>query len=250
MPLSGTQVSSSPDKKALMREKLIERHLPLVTFTVERMTQFLSAGVMERKDAIGYGTHGLINAIDNFDESKGCSFSSYAMLRIRGAIIDAARANDIVPRSQRKLMREVEEANWDLANQLGRSPTVKEIALRTGFGIDQIRTLMDTRGARIQSLDSASSHSDEPYEREIEDQDESIDPAAVLERKATADVLRIATGTLRERDQTIIDMRYRQGLAFRTIGQRLNISESRVSQIHLRILGSLKKTLISFDAAA
>jgi RNA polymerase sigma factor (sigma-70 family) len=109
------------------------------------MSEFLGSGVMDREDAIGYGSKGLIAAVDNFDASKGTSFASYAIMRIRGAIIDAAREMDILPRSQRRRMREVEGANMELANQLGRWPTVKELAMKTGLSIEEVKALQDQR---------------------------------------------------------------------------------------------------------
>lgn len=245
----GVPTDYSGSEKDLAREQLIERHLPLVTYTVTRMTSFLSTGVMELEDAIAHGVRGLINAIDNFDASKDVSFSSYATLRIRGAVIDAAREMDFVPRSQRRLMREVDNASWSLANLLGRSPTNTEIALQTGMSLDQVRSLVDKRSVQIQSLDLPTPHDEDAPAREIEDDDESVNPEAVVERKVMSELLSRATRMLKGRDRDIIDMRYNQGLPFRVIGRHFSISEARVSQIHLRILGNLRKTLQSFDAA-
>ncbi len=231
------------------REQRIERHLPLVTFTVNRMTEFLGTGVMDREDAIGYGAKGLISAVDNYDASKGTQFSTYAVLRIRGAIIDAARAMDILPRTQRTRIKEVEQTNWELATKLGRWPTVKELSLKTGLPIDEVKHLQSQRGMQVQSLEQVTSSRDEEYEWQIEDTDESVDPASVADRKAVSKILGAAMNNLEKRDRQIIHMLYNQELPLRAIGAQLSISESRVSQIHQRILSRLRAHLQAKDAA-
>ena len=127
------------------REQLIERYMGLVPFTVGRMTEFLGSGVMEREDAIGYGVNGLISAVDKYDSTKGAALSTYAVLRIRGAIMDAARAMDILPRTQRRRIREVEQTTWDLTTQLGRWPTVKELSLKMGRSTKEIKQVYSFR---------------------------------------------------------------------------------------------------------
>lgn len=255
IPLFATVLSpateTAPVKETAQqtREELIERHLPLVTFTVNRMSEFLGSGVMEREDAIGYGIKGLISAVDGFDPSKGATFATYAVLRIRGAIIDAARAMDILPRTQRQRIRDLEQANQDLASQLGRWPTVKELALKTGQSIDEVRQIQAHRGMQVVSLENTTSSRDEDYEWQLEDPDESVDPAVVVDRKAVSGLLTSAMNNLDNRERQIINMLYNQGLPLRDIGKRLSISESRVSQIHRRILDRLRAQLQRWDAA-
>jgi RNA polymerase sigma factor for flagellar operon FliA len=244
-----TETETVEDSTPETRHQLIERHLPLVTFTVNRMTEFLGSGVMERDDAIGYGVKGLISAIDNYDGSKGAALSTYAVLRIRGAIIDAARQMDILPRTQRHRMKELEQTTWDLATALGRWPTVKEIALKSGQSIDVVRTLQAQRGMQVVSLEQSMSSRDADYEWELEDPDESIDPASVADRKALGSLLKDAMGTLEKREQQILHMLYNEELPIRVIGKHLCISDSRVSQIHQRVLRRLRG-LIEVSAAA
>lgn len=231
------------------REELIERHLPLVTFTVNRMSEFLGSGVMEREDAIGYGVKGLISAVDNFDPTKGATFATYAVLRIRGAIIDAARAMDILPRTQRQRIRDLEQANQDLAAQLGRWPTVKELALKTGQSIGEVRQIQANRNMNVVSLEQSTSSRDEEYEWQLEDPDETVDPAVVVDRKAVSALLGTAMNNLDLRERQILHMLYNQGLPLRDIGKVLSISESRVSQIHRRTLDRLRSQLRRWDAA-
>ena len=231
------------------REQLIERHMDLVPFTVGRMTEFLGSGVMEREDAIGYGVKGLISAVDKYDSTKGAAFSTSAVLRIRGAIMDAARAMDILPRTQRHRIREVEQTTWDLTTQLGRWPTVKELSLKLGRPTNEIKQLQDQRGMQVQSLEQTMSSRDEDYEWQIEDPDESGNPASVVERKAVSKLLATAMSSLETRERQILHMLYNQELPLRAIGANLSISESRVSQIHKRTLTRLRGHLQANDAA-
>jgi RNA polymerase sigma factor for flagellar operon FliA len=246
-PATETETVDESAKQA--REQLIERHLPLVTFTVNRMTEFLGSGVMEREDAIGYGVKGLISAIDNFDTTRGATFSTYAVLRIRGAIIDAARAMDILPRTQRHRIREIEQTTWDLATQLGRWPTVKELALKSGLPINEVKLLQSQRGMQVQSLEQSMSSRDDDYEWQIEDPDESVDPANVADRQAVSKTLATAMHSLEKRERLILHMLYTQELTLRVIGAHLSISESRVSQIHQRTLARLRAHLQTKGAA-
>lgn len=249
LPSTVTTTSSTSEASEKARHDMIERHLPLVTYTVGRMTDLIGSGVMEREDAIGHGVKGLIGAVDNFDATKGASFSTYAVLRIRGAIIDAARAMDILPRSQRQRARDIEQTTLELANLLGRWPTVKEIALKSGLNVTEVKHLQHQRGLQIHSLDQAMSSRDEDYEWPLEDTDENTDPATVADRKAVSKLLSAAIGSLGERDREVIHMHYNKGLTFRHIGNHLNISESRVSQIHQRVLTRLRTHFESHDAA-
>ena len=244
-----TETETVDESAKQTREQLIERHLPLVTFTVNRMTEFLGSGVMEREDALGYGVKGLISAVDNFDTTKGATFATYAVLRIRGAIIDAAREMDILPRTQRHRIREVEQTSWDLATQLGRWPTVKELALKTGLPINEVKLLQSQRGMQVLSLEQTMSSRDEDYEWQVEDPDQSIDPARVADRKAVSKLLATAMTSLDRRERQILHMLYNQELPLRVIGTKLSISESRVSQIHQRTLSRLRAHLQAKDAA-
>ena len=231
------------------REQLIERHLPLVTYTINRMTQFLNSGVMEHEDAFSYGVKGLISAVDNYDASRGTSFATYAVVRIRGAIFDAARTMDFLPRSQRKRSRELEQVRWALATELGRWPTMKELSERTSLPIQEVKQHLSQRGMQVQSLEQNILSRGHDYESRFEDPDESGDPAAVMDRKITCQLVRAATNSLESRDRLIVHLHYNRGLPFRIIGSKLNISESRVSQIHHRILARLRTQLTAQDAA-
>ena len=231
------------------REQLIERHLPLVSYTLRRMSEFLNSGIMEHEDAFSYGVKGLINAVDNYDSSRGTTFATYAVVRIRGAVIDAARSMDFLPRTQRQRIRALEQTTWELTTMLGRWPTVKEISLKTGLPIEDVKYIQSQRGANVQSLEQTLSSHDDEYEWQLEDPDETINPAAVADRKAVSRVLGTAMNAMEKRDREILDMHYNRDLPFGVIGDYLSISESRVSQIHHRIIARLRSHLESKGAA-
>ena len=227
------------------REEMIVRNLPLVTFIVGKMADESGASPIDREDAIAYGTEGLIQAVDHFDEDRGVTFASYAIRRIRGSILDAIRRNDLLPRSLRKSTREIEKANLELANMLGRWPTLKELALKLGMPLEQVRSIIGHGSSRVVSLEKmmgdGSQEGTKPWE--IADPDESPDPALRVDRKAATALLGQALNSLSRRDREIVLLRYGRAMPFHEIGKRMNLSESRVCQLHKRILSGLNKRL-------
>jgi RNA polymerase sigma factor for flagellar operon FliA len=227
------------------REEMIVRNLPLVAFVVGKMADESGASPLDREDAIAYGTEGLIQAVDNFDPERGTTFASFAIRRIRGSILDAIRRNDLLPRSIRKNTRELEKANLELANMLGRWPTVKELSLKVGMPIEQVRGIMGHSNSRVVSLEKlmGDDTTDGMPRWEAPDPDNYVDPAMATDRKAVLQLLGSALGTLSHRDKEIVRLRYVRALPFHEIGKVMNLSESRVCQLHKRILSSLNKRL-------
>ena len=136
------------------RQQMIVKHLPLVTFVVSRMSsETQAASVFDREDAIGYGVEGLIQAVDNYDPRRGTSFASFAVRRIRGSILDAIRKQDPLPRSLRRCARGVEQASQELAAQLGRWPTHRELAMRLGLSLAEFHTVLSRTNSRVVSLE-------------------------------------------------------------------------------------------------
>ncbi len=130
------------------REEMIVQNMPLVTFVVNKMADETGASPIDREDAIAYGTEGLIQAVGNYDPARGTTFASFAIMRIRGSVLDAIRRMDLLPRSLRKSTRELEKANVELATMLGRWPTPKELSLKVGMSLDQVRSITGHSGAR------------------------------------------------------------------------------------------------------
>ncbi len=229
------------------REALILRHMPLVTFVVNRLsTDRTNTLGLERDDALGFGTEGLIQAIDGFDESRGTKFASYAIRRIRGSILDAVRRQDPLPRSLRHSTRQVEQASQELATQLGRWPTVKEVAMRLGMSPADVMEIKRHASPRFVSLENVlqDTNGDGGVGRyDPADHDDRSDPAIAAERQAALLRLQDAMILLQERDQAILRLRYGESKPFHEIGRLLGLSESRVCQLHKRILSSLRARL-------
>ena len=229
------------------REKMIVRHLPLVTFVVGRMSSENRAATgLDREDAIGYGVEGLIQAVDNYDPRRGTSFASFAVRRIRGSILDAIRKQDPLPRSLRRSARELDHASQELASQLGRWPTHRELATRLGLNLHELHSLLSRTNPRVVSLERSledgagdgQTHTWDPV-----DDDEEGDPARATELKATMRLLSEALKTLTPRERAILRLRYSESLAFHEIGGLMGLSESRVCQLHKKILASLRREL-------
>lgn len=227
------------------RDEMIVRNLPLVTFIVGKMADESGANPIDREDAIAYGTEGLIQAVDNYDPERGVTFASYAIRRIRGSILDAIRRNDLLPRSLRKSTREIEKANLELANMLGRWPTTKELAMKLGMPLEQVRSIMGHSSSRVVSLekmlDDGATGGVAPWE--AADPDQTPDPATTVDRKAASMLLGEALNSLSHRDKEIVRLRYAKAMPFHEIGREMNLSESRVCQLHKRILSGLNKRL-------
>lgn len=229
------------------RDEMILKHLPLVAFVVGRMStdRHTTLG-LEREDAMSYGTEGLIQAVDAYDPSRGTSFASFAVRRVRGAVLDAMRRQDPLPRSLRRTTRQAEQARQELAAQLGRWPTQKELALRLGISVAEMQEAHQRASSRFVSLEHAL------WDREYEDSarvwdpaddDDRGDPAQALERRASLSLLRRAVDGLNERDRAILQLRYGEARPFHEIGKRMGLSESRVCQLHKRIIGQLRRRL-------
>ncbi len=232
---------------------MIIRHMPLVAFVVGRMSGDGQRTLgMEREDALGYGLEGLIQAVDSFDPTRGTSFASFAVRRIRGSILDAIRKMDPLPRSVRRSAREVDRASQDLAAQLGRWPTPKELAFRMGVDVEQVRHVQRQLSSRFVSLEHTLQNrtGDSATAWDPADEDELSDPGMVAEYEASMDLLRSCLTRLTPREQAILRLRYVENKPFHEIGSMLGLSESRVCQLHKRILGQLKRQMNTEAEAA
>lgn len=228
------------------RQAMIVKHMPLVAFVVSRMsTDNQKTLGLDREDALAYGIEGLIQAVDAFDEDRGVSFASFAVRRIRGSILDAIRRMDPLPRSLRKSAREVEAASQDLSATLGRWPTPKEIAFRMGIQTEQLDGIMRHTGSKFISLEHVLQDrgGDSGSSLDPVDDDESGDPAKAADHNASLQLLDIALKDLTARDRAILKLRYADSKPFHEIGEMMGLSESRVCQLHKRILSTLRRHL-------
>ncbi len=229
------------------KELLILEYLPLVKYVAARLAIGLPPSV-EIDDLIGSGTIGLLSAVERYDPSRDNKFSTYAIARIRGSMLDELRSMDWIPRSVRKKARRVEEAYARLENRLRRPAMDDEVAKELAVSVPEFLEILDeVRGTALVSLDDFMSPTDSSSTMRIHDTVEDqgrIDPAAALEVEKMRKVLEAALDSLPERDKLVIILYYYEELTLKEIGSTLGVSESRVSQIHtkaiLRLRGRLR----------
>src|SRR6201991_2568912 len=236
------------------REQLVVAYSPLVKYVAGRMSSGLPAHV-EEADLISYGLLGLINAIERFDLSREIKFETYAITRIKGAIIDELRALDWVPRSVRARAREIEKAHAKLEHQLHRTPTDEEMARELKITIDEFQeALVKTSTSTVVALDELWAVSDSSGDAvslldTLHDPD-APDPEQMLAQSELKDRLADAIAALPEREKLVIALYYYENLTLREIGEVLGVTESRISQLHTKAVLRLRSRLQSEDAEA
>jgi len=233
------------------RDGAIRQYAPLVKYVVGRLAIGLPA-ILDYEDILSYGTIGLIEALDRFDDSKGVKFETYAISRFRGAIIDALRSLDRLPRSVRQKARRLEQVTVALTADLGRDPTDAELA--TGMGMTREaynQTLIDSSWVTV-SLDGLldrDENSDGAAAMELPADPNEEDFTRRLEKRQMLEALTGAVKSLPEREWLIVSLYYRDEMTMKEIAQILDISESRVCQLHGRALGRLRARLARDRAA-
>ncbi|MDP8958747.1 MAG: RNA polymerase sigma factor WhiG [Actinomycetota bacterium] len=231
------------DKEA--REGLILNYSPLVKFVAGRVAVGLPRNV-EQADLVSYGIFGLIDAIDRFDLSRGVKFETYAVTRIRGAILDELRALDWVPRSVRARAREIERSIAELEHTLRRSATEEELAHHMGIPLAQLQDdLAEISLLGLVALDELinSQERDSASIGELMPDPRGTDPVAAFEVEETRRVLADAINRLPDRERLVVTLYYYEGLTLSEIGQVLSVTESRVCQIHTKAVLSLRNRM-------
>jgi len=224
-----------------LRNRLIERYLPIVYSRAERLWAKLPEGI-ELDDLIQVGTCGLMDAISSFDPSRGIRFEAFCLTRIQGAMQDELRAMDWAPRPIRSKSTKLNEAYKALEQQYGRKPTDQEIADTLGISGEELHQIYaETHSINVTSLDRT--FADQDGSKEVREIDmvadrRSEDPT---ERLAKIDMIRTFTKGLNKTERMIVIMYYYEELTMREIGLALEISESRVSQMHSAIVDRMKK---------
>jgi RNA polymerase sigma factor FliA len=228
------------------RERLVVAYSPLVKFIAGRMASGLPSHV-EEADLISYGLLGLIGAIERFDLEREIKFETFAVARIKGAIIDELRSLDWVPRSVRARAREVEKAHAELEARLQRTPTDEEMAERLEMTVHEFENaLLDIANSSVLALDDLWTFADpEGGGGQLSVLDTIQDPAAVdphaeAEASALKDRLADAIESLPERERLVIALYYYENLTLREIGEVLGVTESRVSQLHTKAVLGLR----------
>jgi len=232
------------------REKLILHYAPLVKYVASRVATGLPSSV-EQADLVSYGMFGLIDALGKFEPGRGNKFETYAIPRIKGAIIDELRAMDWVPRSIRFKAREIEKANADLEAMLKRQPTEKELAERLGISLRELHDVVSQISfVSVLALDEmVSVGADRGEQVSLIDTlaDKGIDPTQGVESQETRSLLNAAINDLSEREKIVVTLYYFEGLTLAEIGGILGVTESRVCQIHTKAVGVLRGQLTEVD---
>jgi RNA polymerase sigma factor FliA len=236
---------TSDDQKA--RDGLVVAYSPLVKYVAGRMGAGLPAHVDEA-DLISYGLGGLISAIERFDLSREIRFETYAITRIKGAILDELRALDWVPRSVRARARQIERANVKLEAKLQRVPTEEELAGELEMSIEDFRgALLQIANSSISALDELWSPSNSSGESisllDTLNDPNAPNPERIVEQNELRDRIAESLERLPEREKLVIALYYYENLTLREIGEVLRVTESRVSQLHTKAVLGLRSHL-------
>ncbi len=243
MAVQEVWVQFKKDNDPQVRQKLLEEYLTLVKNVAGRMAMGFPKSV-ELSDLVNTGVIGLIEALSNFDPSRGVKFETYAVPRIRGAILDELRSLDWVPRSTRAKSREIEKATSKLENRLGRRPSGRELAKSLKISPDELfSTLDDVSSTTILSLDELIYKKEDnrqvPRVETLEDLSyENV--LGDLEKEELKAYLIQAISHLSEQERLVVALYYHEELTLKEIGEVMQISESRVSQIHTKAVLKLR----------
>ncbi len=229
-------------KSAVIREQIIIEYVPLVKVVAGRLSIYLGSNV-EYDDLVSYGIFGLIDAIDKFDYGKGIKFETYASLRIRGSILDQIRKLDWIPRSVRQKQKAIDTAVKTLEKELGPNYSDSDMAKELGISEDEyLNWLSQTNISNISSIEDfldqgneVKASSNRSYAR--------IEPEKVVEESELKEKLEEALDILTEKEKKVILLYYYEDLTLKEISRVMDVSESRVSQLHSKALKKLKNGL-------
>ncbi len=232
----------SKNRSEKLREQIILEYVPLVKLVAGRLNMYLGYTV-EYDDLVGYGVFGLIDAIDKFDFDKGIKFETYASLRIRGSILDQIRKMDWIPRSVRQKQKQMEAAIAKLEKEKGVNLKDKEIAEELGITLDEYRSWEGlTNISNIASLDEFMEQGTETAGNEFKN-NVFIEPEEAVDREEVKKLLMEALELLTEKERKVVLLYYYEELTLKEVASVLEVSESRISQLHSKALEKMKKHL-------
>lgn len=233
-------LADKSDKES--RDLLIVQYIYLVRYVVGRVKVSLPATI-SIEDIAGYGVEGLINAVERFSPHKNSRFETYALIRIRGAILDKIRSQDFLPRSVRKKIKEIKQAIEVLKQEYGRVPTTAEIAEYLDMEPSKVTQIMseDVTITSIYEKRGTSEDSMEIIDTIVDT--EKLNPHEAAEEKNVKSDLQRALMRLPERERVLMVLYYQENMTMKEIGETLNMSESRVCQLHAQGLMKLKNIL-------
>ncbi len=233
-----------------IKEQIINEYAYLIKYVAGRLSMYFGTNV-EFDDLVGYGAFGLIDAIDKFDINKGVKFETYASLRIRGSIIDSIRDLDWVPRSLRQKNKELEKVYAELENEIGHSASDTEVAQKMGISMDEFYKLLND--VNVSSMMSLEEFMEQNYDRGLGIPSEDIEdkPEDYVQNSELKQILAEAINKLPEKEKTVISFYYFEELTLKEISAIMNVTESRISQLHtkalLRMRGKLGRHKIMLE---
>ena len=229
-----------------IRDMFVKQYAPLVKYVAGKVAMVMPHNV-EFDDLVGFGVFGLFDAINKFDPEKHVKFKTYAVTRIRGAILDELRSIDWVPRSVRQKTREIEDTIHHLESSLGRSANDREIAKEMRMSLkDFHKTMMKISGTSILSLNDVWYTGDENDKVSIVDSIESpssLNPDMIIEKEEIKRVIVEAINELPEKEKKVLVLYYYEDLTLKEIGKVLEVTESRISQLHTKAIMRLRAKL-------
>ncbi len=246
-PLAGTEKEAAQtmhtEDVALERESAIRQYGPLVRRVAAQMISRLPANV-ELDDLVQAGMIGLFDSLSRYEAEQGAQFETFAMQRIRGAMLDELRATDWLPRSVRRSQRAIENAIRGLEHALKRAPLEREVAEAMGMGLSEYRQMLgQARGAQLVYLNELTEHNADEDFLERFAMEEGSEPMQALRDHGFRDALIAAIEELPERERMVMGMYYDEEMNLREIGAVLGVTESRVSQLHSQAVARLRVKL-------
>ena len=224
-----------------LREKLIIEYSQLVKIVAGKLSMYLGYNV-EYDDLVGYGVFGLIDAIDKFDYGKGIKFETYASLRIKGEILDQIRRMDWIPRTVRQKQKQLDSAYKVIEERTGRLATDEELADELGISLDELCDMQnEAKVSNIISLDEYMEQGDikvEPVETK-----DYMQPDKVVEKEELKKMLMEVLETLTDKEKRVILLYYYEDMTLKEISSVMDVSESRVSQLHSKALVKMRARL-------
>lgn len=223
-----------------IRQLLIEEYIGLVKIVAGRMYNFYGSKI-EYEDLVGFGVMGLIDSIERFDISKNIKFETYAQIRIKGTIIDNIRKLDWIPRTLRKKSKDIQNGMISLENKLGRTPTKEELSDFLCISVNELESILaDTTNFNIASLEDLLVNKGEYY---INNDKDINTPEDIFEKKEIIETLGRIIDELKDNEKIVISLYYYEELTYKEIGHIMELSESRISQIHSKAILNIKNKL-------
>ena len=224
------------------RDTLIVQYIYLIRYVVGRVKVTLPSTI-SIEDIAGYGVEGLINAIERYSPQKNTRFETYALIRIRGSILDRIRSQDFLPRSVRKKIKDIKNAQEHLKQELGRIPTTSEVANFLDMDPEKVTQILSEDTTMTSLYDKKGSTDDSVEIIDTIQDTNKLNPQEQAEEQNVKQELEKALRRLPERERIIMVLYYQENMTLKEIGQTINMSESRVCQLHAQAIMKLKNIL-------